>query len=237
MSIRNKLLYKLVHVLSISNKEAQHLIHANAVIVNKNVTNDNIVLSPYDTIELITGEIVYTPTFEYYKLYKPVGIECTLSNIIENNLLPFLPHPNLFPVGRLDKASEGLLLLTNDAFIYDIITRSHTVVKTYTVNVNQLLNKEHIEMLSKPMEIMGKQTLASHVIKSADTEFIIELKQGLNRQIRRMCYKLQLEVLSLKRTQIHTLQLENLGIGEINKCSVLEINELQKLYKLQKKSE
>lgn len=152
----------------------------------------------------------------YYAYYKPRGIECTLNAEIENNLLQALPFDvHVYPVGRLDKESEGLLLLTNDGKIYkDIAFSENLKEKEYAVEVDKDLTEDAIEQLASGIVIMGQRTRPAQVYKVSDRSFRIILTQGLNRQIRRMCYKLQYEVIRLKRIRITSIELNGLQPGE-----------------------
>lgn len=152
----------------------------------------------------------------YYAYYKPRGIECTLNAEIENNLLQVLPFDvHVYPVGRLDKESEGLLLLTNDGKIYkDIAFSENLKEKEYLVEVDKDLTEDAIEQLASGIVIMGQRTRPARVYKVSDRSFRIILTQGLNRQIRRMCYKLHYEVTMLKRIRITSIELNGLQPGE-----------------------
>lgn len=166
---------------------------------------------------VVNGEVLQEGlTFIYYAYYKPRGIECTLNAAIENNLLHTLPFTeHVYPVGRLDKESEGLLLLTNDGKLYkDIAFSDNFREKEYLVEVDKPLTYEAIQQLASGIVIMGQKTRPAYVTKITDQSFRIILTQGLNRQIRRMCYKLQYEVTMLKRIRITSIQLGDLMPGE-----------------------
>ena len=137
----------------------------------------------------------------YIAYYKPRGIETTLNTDIADNLKNILPFKDdVFPVGRLDKESEGLLLLTNDGTLYDKILRNENKTeKEYLVKVDKEITKSFLETMSSGITIMSKKTLPCKLVQIDETYFQNYLIQGLNRQIRRMCYKLNFEVLSLKR--------------------------------------
>ncbi|HWZ21593.1 MAG TPA: pseudouridine synthase, partial [Cytophagaceae bacterium] len=139
--------------------------------------------------------------------------------------LPSLPKP-FFPIGRLDKESEGLLLLTNDGHFYRQIAPPDAFKeKEYIVKVDKLLIDEAIQQLASGVIIMGQKTRAAEVFKVDNFTFRIILTQGLNRQIRRMCYKLGYEVVSLKRIRIMSIELGNLNPGEfyaLDAATILE---------------
>ncbi|MBC7388991.1 MAG: pseudouridine synthase [Opitutaceae bacterium] len=151
----------------------------------------------------------------YVAYYKPVGVESTLNKNIANNLADAIPIPErLFPLGRLDKASEGLMILTNDGKIYNGVTNSkNQKEKEYEVKVDQLITEDFLQKMSSGIEIMGQVTKPCEIRKVDEFTFNIILTQGLNRQIRRMCYKLSYEVTNLKRIRIMNVLLGNLKIG------------------------
>ncbi|AFK03562.1 pseudouridine synthase Rsu [Emticicia oligotrophica DSM 17448] len=216
MTFRNRLQYLLVVRLQISNKEALALILSGKVLVNGLVVKSNCELSQTDEV-VFEGKILQeSKKMIYVAYYKPRGIETTLNTQIEDNLKEVLPfEEELFPVGRLDKASEGLLLLTNDGTVYDKILRNENKTeKDYIVEVDKPINDEFVELMSSGIVIMGKKTLPCEVVQLDDCVFKITLVQGLNRQIRRMCYKLNYEVLSLKRVRIGNIDLGDLKAGE-----------------------
>ncbi|MBC7389802.1 MAG: pseudouridine synthase [Opitutaceae bacterium] len=165
----------------------------------------------------------------YIAYYKPVGIESTLNKSIENNLADALPiAERLFPLGRLDKASEGLMILTNDGKIYNGVTNSkNQKEKEYEVKVDQAITEDFLLKMSTGIEIMGQITKACVAKKIDEFTFSIILTQGLNRQIRRMCYKLGYEVTYLRRIRIMNLTLGNLEKGEFRYLTETEIDELK----------
>ncbi|MEY4902955.1 MAG: hypothetical protein RLZZ292_770 [Bacteroidota bacterium] len=216
MAVRNKLHYLLIHNLQITKKEAFSLLEKGNVRINGVVQNENVFFEPTDTIcyneqVLQEGKKIISIAF-----YKPRGIETTLNLEIADNLKAILPFPEiaLFPVGRLDKESEGLLLLTNDGKLYKELLHSEKVVeKEYVVEVNQAITSFFLTKMANGVQIMGKTTLPCRIIAISETVFNIILTQGLNRQIRRMCYQLGYEVLALKRIRIGMVELEELEVG------------------------
>lgn len=215
MTFRNRLQYLLVVRLQISNKEALNLIFSEKVFVNKIPAKSNCELTQTDEV-VFEGQVLQeAKKLIYIAFYKPRGIETTLNTAIPDNLKAILPfEEDLFPVGRLDKESEGLLLLTNDGTVYDKILRNENKTeKDYIVQVDSVIDDDFIEKMSNGIMIMGKKTLPCELIKIDDFTFKITLIQGLNRQIRRMCYKLNYEVLRLKRIRIGEIVLGNLQPG------------------------
>lgn len=215
MTFRNRLQYLLVVRLQISNKKALELILSGKVLVNGFSVKSNVEFSQTDEV-VFDGKILKEgKKLTYIAYYKPRGIETTLNSEIADNLKAILPFDEpLFPVGRLDKASEGLLLLTNDGTLYDKMLRhEHNIEKEYRVTVNKEIDVNFINSMSQGIKIMGKTTLPCRVWQIDDFTFHIVLVQGLNRQIRRMCYKLNVEVVQLIRIRIDQIILNELTAG------------------------
>ena len=225
MTFKNPLQYLLVKRLQISNKNALLLINEGKITVNKSVVFDNITITESDEIYYDTQLLNQGKPLLYIAFYKPKGIETTLNASIQSNLKEILPfETDLFPAGRLDKASEGLLFLTNDGRLFHkIIRQEHHTEKEYIVGVDKRIDDDFLQKMSSGIVIMGKKTLPCEVEKLDDFSFKIVLIQGLNRQIRRMCYKLDYEVLSLKRVRIGNILLGDLKAAEFR---ILNENEL-----------
>lgn len=216
MTFRNRLQYLLVIRLQISNKEALNLIFSGKVLVNGVAAKSNCEIAQTDEV-IYEGRVLQeAKKLIYIAYYKPRGIETTLNTSIEDNLKAILSfEEEVFPVGRLDKESEGLLLLTNDGTIYDKILRNENKIeKDYIVEVDKPITNDFLEKMSNGIVIMGKKTLPCQLVQISDFTFKITLVQGLNRQIRRMCYKLDFEVLTLKRVRIGNIYLGDLKSGE-----------------------
>ncbi len=218
----------LVHSQKISKAEARiHILQGNLQI-NGQPAQLKQAIDPSDTIHFL-GQVIKSPQSFLYVLYhKPRGIECTLNTAIPDNLADALPFSDkLFPVGRLDKDSEGLLLLTNDGRMYNHITHSASDrEKEYLVEVDKPLTDHALDALRNGVKIMGQLTRPALVTQISATSFRIILTQGLNRQIRRMCYKLGYEVLRLKRTRIHVLTLGALAPAHYRSLSSTEVKAL-----------
>jgi 23S rRNA pseudouridine2604 synthase len=213
MTFRKRLQYLLVKRLNISNKSALVLILEGKVLVNEQLVRENVVINPEDKV-VFDGQILQDgKQFLYIAFYKPRGIETTLNTEIDDNLKSILPfEEELFPVGRLDKESEGLLLLTNDGRLFDKTLRSeHQTEKEYLVKVDKEIDDDFIQKMSNGIMILGKMTLPCRVEKVDGFSFKIILIQGINRQIRRMCYKLGYAVLQLIRVRIGEIALEDLS--------------------------
>lgn len=171
----------------------------------------------------------------YIILNKPRGITCTTERHIEGNIIDFVNHTErIFPVGRLDKDSEGLIILTNDGDIVNKILREgNDKKKEYIVTVNKSITSNFIRSMSQGVEIYNPVkneytvTQKCEVSKINDRTFKIILSQGLNRQIRRMCTALEYKVINLKRVKIMDLTLEGLNTGEWRNLTSQEIENLK----------
>jgi 23S rRNA pseudouridine2604 synthase len=225
MTFRKRLQYFLVKRLQISNKSALKLILEGKVLVNEQSVWKNVVINVEDSVVHEEQILQQGKKFLYVAFYKPRGIETTLNREIADNLKSILPfEEELFPVGRLDKESEGLLLLTNDGRLFDKTLRSeHQTEKEYLVKVDKEINDDFIQKMSAGIIILGKMTLPCKVEKIDNFSFKIILVQGLNRQIRRMCYKLGYEVERLIRRRIGKIGIGNLSPNEYRYLSFEEI--------------
>jgi 23S rRNA pseudouridine2604 synthase len=161
----------------------------------------------------------------YYAYHKPVGVESTLNKEIPDNLIEATGIQDyFFPIGRLDKASEGLMILTNDGILYkQIVDVGSDTEKIYEVEVDQEIDKEFISKMAEGIVIMGSSTKPCKVSMLSNHTFSITLVEGRNRQIRRMCYKLGYEVLVLKRIAISKLSLDDLPVGHYKTILVTDI--------------
>jgi 23S rRNA pseudouridine2604 synthase len=216
MPIRNILHYILIKKLHISKKEALRQIENGAVRINSEVVTEDCYFQKTDEIKVENVLLQEGKKLLQIAFYKPRGIETTLNEGISDNLKQILPfEQHLYPIGRLDKESEGLLLLTNDGQLYRELNHyGKTVEKEYIVEISKTITADFLEKMATGVEILGKTTLPCLIHALNDTTFSIILTQGLNRQIRRMCYKLDCEVISLKRIRIGTVTLGDLEAGE-----------------------
>jgi len=167
----------------------------------------------------------------YLALNKPIGIVCTTDTRVEkDNIIDFINYPErIFPIGRLDKPSSGLILLTNDGDIVNKILRTeHNHEKEYLVKVDKPLSQTIIDRMSKGVPILDTITKECEIKKSGTNEFKIILTQGLNRQIRRMCEYFNYKVVSLERIRIMNIKLD-VPVGEYRELTKEEINSLNKL--------
>ena len=152
----------------------------------------------------------------YIALNKPVGVTCTTEAHIEDNIIDFVGHTErIFPIGRLDKDSEGLILLTNNGDIVNEILRSeNNHEKEYIVTVDRPITDLSLEMLAGGVKIMGALTKPCRVSRIDKRSFRMILTQGLNRQIRRMCSALGYKAQRLQRVRIMNIHLGNLSSGK-----------------------
>ena len=160
----------------------------------------------------------------YLALNKPIGIECTTNQRVKDNIIDFVNYPErIFPIGRLDKNSEGLILLTNDGDIVNDILRSQFEhEKEYIVTVNQKITVDFLEQMTKGVPILDTVTKPCKVQKISSLVFKIILTQGLNRQIRRMCEYFGYQVVALKRIRVMHIHLD-LPLGKYRLLSEQEI--------------
>ncbi|MFJ7921058.1 23S rRNA pseudouridine(2604) synthase RluF [Lysinibacillus fusiformis] len=167
----------------------------------------------------------------YIALNKPVGITSTTERHIKGNVVDFVNHPlRIFHIGRLDKESEGLLLLTNDGDIVNKILRAENHhEKEYIVQVDKPITEQFISKMGAGVDILDTTTLPCYVEKISDKVFKIILEQGLNRQIRRMCSALGYSVKRLQRIRIMNIKLGNLKVGQWRDLTDKEQAELFKL--------
>jgi 23S rRNA pseudouridine2604 synthase len=170
-------------------------------------------------------------SFVYLAFNKPLGIVCTTDNRVEkDNIIDYINyHKRIFPIGRLDKPSEGLILLTDDGDIVNKILRaSNNHEKEYIVTVDKPISQTFIERMSSGVPILDRVTKKCEVKKIDSYTFRIILTQGLNRQIRRMCEYLNYDVQTLKRVRIMNIKLD-VPVGEYRELTSIEFEELNTL--------
>ncbi|WP_192820383.1 pseudouridine synthase [Rufibacter sp. LB8] len=228
-TLTTSLQYFVVQKAGLSNKDAVAHILSGRVLVNGQKGQLTQKLLPADEVTL-DGKVIKTTTeFLYLAYYKPRGVESTLNQGIENNLAEALHLPHrVFPVGRLDKESEGLLLLTNDGHFYNQINPAEThQEKEYRVTVDKPLTAEMLAAMAAGVIIMGKITRPAQVTQVDEVTFAIILTQGLNRQIRRMCYKLGYAVERLVRVRVVSVELGDLKPGTWRHLTSAEMEKLK----------
>jgi 23S rRNA pseudouridine2604 synthase len=211
-----------------SRREADALISGGKVKVNGTVAELGVKVTIKDEIS-VEGTIITKKTENIYLAFnKPVGITCTTELEIKGNIISFINYPErIFPVGRLDKPSEGLIFLTNDGDIVNKILRAgNNHEKEYIVSVNKKITSQFIKKMTGGVPILETITKKCRARKLDDFTFSIILTQGLNRQIRRMCNSLDYEVKTLKRIRIMNISLGKLRVGEYRPFTSVELQEL-----------
>lgn len=214
-----------------SRREADKFISAGRVLINNKIAQLGSRVFSSDVVKL-DFEIVKAPSNQIYIAFnKPVGIICTTEINVKNNIISYINYPKrLFPIGRLDKESEGLIFLTNDGNIVNKILRAgNNHEKEYIVTVNKGITEKFAEKMSNGIPILGTTTKKCKVEIIGSNAFKIILTQGLNRQIRRMCSYLGFEVRKLKRVRIMNISLKNIQVGEWREFTEKEFDVLSKL--------
>ena len=216
-----------------SRRVADKLIAEGKVTINGEISVMGAKVEGGDQVE-VEGKKIGKSTKQkkiYLAFNKPVGIVCTTDRRVEpDNIIDFINYPTrIFPIGRLDKPSEGLIFLTNDGDIVNKILRNrNNHEKEYIVRVDREINKDFIQRMSNGVEILETITKSCLVRKLGPKKFKIILTQGLNRQIRRMCESLGYKVRSLKRVRIMNIRLD-LPIGQYREFTQDELLELNGL--------
>ena len=211
-----------------SRRQADDWIAAGRVTVNGGVATLGTQVTDEDIVEVDRKPVARKPRRIYIALNKPVGIECTTNRSVRDNIVDFVAHSErLFPVGRLDKDSEGLILLTNDGDIVNQILRAeHAHEKEYLVTVDRPLTDAFLAGMAAGVPILDTVTNPCRVQRVAKNTFRIVLTQGLNRQIRRMCKHFDYTVRRLQRVRIMQLRLGRLPVGSWRELSPVENAEL-----------
>ena len=208
-----------------SRRAADRLIEEKRILVNGELPQMGQKVSPEDSIEIDGSQIQDAKREHVYLAFnKPVGIVCTTDQREKDNIIDFINYPQrIFPIGRLDKPSEGLILLTSDGDVVNKILRSrYNHEKEYIVTVDKLINDDFIKRMSNGVPILDTITKKCTVEPISKFTFRIILTQGLNRQIRRMCEYLGYEVTKLKRVRIIDIKLTS-SVGEYLQISKEDI--------------
>ncbi len=214
-----------------SRREAEKFIIEGRVMINNKVAILGNRVYANDVVMLDFEKIKSKADNIYIAFNKPVGVICTTDLKIKNNIISFINHPKrMFPIGRLDKESEGLIFLTNDGNIVNKILRAgNNHEKEYVVTVDKSLNEWFVEKMSNGIPMLGTITNKCKVEILSSNVFRIILTQGLNRQIRRMCNYLGYEVRKLKRVRIMNISIKNIAIGQWRVFSEKELADILKL--------
>lgn len=216
-----------------SRKKANTYIKEGAVRVNGILATEGQWVTEEDEI-LFHGKVLHQKPAVFFLYHKPPGIICTMDEEIQDGLVKVLPpEPYMFPVGRLDKASEGLLLLTNDGDLAQrIMNGDNTMEKEYHVWLKSPISDEILEKLSQGVPIGIGFTKPCKVIRLEENAFSITITEGMNRQIRRMVGYFGHEVVILKRVRILNLLLSGLPQGQLREATTKEIEKLHALTKI-----
>lgn len=211
-----------------SRRGADKLISEGRVTINGKIAKIGSQVEPGDDVRVSGNPVRVARNYVYIALNKPVGITSTTEKHVKGNIIDLVNHPlRIFNIGRLDKDSDGLILLTNDGDIVNEILRAENKhEKEYIVTVDKPITLEFLKKMAGGVEILGTKTLPCEVIQLSKYVFQITLTQGLNRQIRRMCETLGYDVYRLQRTRIMNIHLGNLPIGQWRDLSKKERTQL-----------
>jgi len=215
-----------------SRRGADKLIEANRVTINGQVPELGTKVQLGDEVK-VDGELIEASAKNksdriYIAYNKPIGITCTSEAHVRGNIIDAIGHKErIFPIGRLDKPSEGLIFLTSDGDIVNKILRAENAHdKEYIVTVDKPISERFVQRMSRGVPILGTITKPCIVRSKSRFVFTIILTQGLNRQIRRMCEYLGYEVEKLKRSRIMNVELGNLKSGQWRDLTEVEMNEI-----------
>ena len=211
-----------------SRRKADEYISLGRVYINGKVAELGSKVNMDDEIK-VDGEIIQNTNKKrvYIAFNNPIGIECTRNPKVKDNIIDFINHKErLFTIGRIDKQSEGLILLTNNGDVVNNVLRAENKKEIeYIVWVNKNITQDFIEKMRKGVRIMGKMTKRCYVKRINDNRFKIVLTQGMNRQIRRMCEVLGYRVTKLKRIRIMNIHLD-INVGEYRNLNEEEVKQL-----------
>lgn len=222
-----------------SRRKADQLIEQGRITVNGSVPEMGTKVTPEDEIR-VDGKLIGKQQNKavYIAFHKPVGIVCTTDTRVEkDNIIDYINYPKrIFPIGRLDKPSEGLIFLTNDGDIVNKILRArNNHEKEYVVTVNKPIDETFVQQMAGGIPILDTVTRPCKVKQLGANKFNIVLTQGLNRQIRRMCEYLGYRVTTLKRVRIMNVNLD-VPVGEWRYLTKQELTEIHRLTKFSDKT-
>ncbi len=214
----------------VSRRGADKWIEDGRITINGQQAELGSKVEPGDDVRADGKPVKHEDPYVYIALNKPVGITSTTERHIKGNIVDFVNHPlRIFHIGRLDKDSHGLILLTNDGDIVNEILRAENEhEKEYIVKVDKPISAEFVQQMAAGVEILDTKTLPCKVEMLSSYTFRITLTQGLNRQIRRMCTALDYEVKGLQRVRIMNVQVDGLPVGKWRDLTKSELEELFK---------
>ena len=222
-----------------SRREADRLIEQGRVTINGLIAELGVKVGPEDDVRVNGKSLKAKSEFVYIAFNKPRGITCTTDPKKTDNIIDYIKFPQrIFPIGRLDKPSEGLIFLTNDGDIVNKILRAgNNHEKEYVVTVDKPISSTFISDMSNGVPILDTVTKKCVVKKEGPNQFRIVLTQGLNRQIRRMCEELGYQVERLKRIRIMNVTLDGIPIGEWRYLTNEELSIINKAVSTSSKTE
>ena len=199
-----------------SRREADRLVDSGAITINGRVAKLGDQVEPSDVIARDGQVLPWGKASLYIKYHKPVGVTTTSESHVARNIIAEIGHPErIFPIGRLDKDSSGLILLTNDGNIVNEILRTEFGhEREYLVRVDRPFDQTFLDHMAEGVVILGSRTKPCRMSRVGPDRFRIVLTEGRNRQIRRMCHALGYRVILLHRTRIMHITVNGLGIGE-----------------------
>ena len=212
-----------------SRREADRLIEEGRVTVNGIVAESGMQVCSDDVV-LVDGKNIIPETNDIYIAFnKPLGVTCTTDSRDPSNIIDYIGYPErIFPIGRLDKNSSGLILLTNDGSIVNTLLRAeNNHEKEYQVTVDRPYDDKFIKEMQSGIPVLGQITLPCKITRVSARVFRIILHQGLNRQIRRMCEYEGYKVVKLRRIRFMNINLGTLGTGQWRYLTAKEVNELK----------
>ena len=211
-----------------SRREADKYIESGKVTINGFKAEVGIQVCEGDVVKVNGRSLKEKPKAVYIAYNKPVGVTCTTERKIQSNIIRAINYPErIFPIGRLDRPSEGLIFLTNEGDIVNKILRAgNNHEKEYVVKVDKPINSTFIQKMSNGIPILGTVTKKCIVKQISNDTFSMILTQGLNRQIRRMCEYLSYEVITLQRTRIMNVTLKGLPVGKWRHLSEAEMAQI-----------
>ena len=211
-----------------SRRQADQWIEQGRVTINGAAATLGAQVHEGDLVEVDGRALQPQAASVYIALNKPVGITCTTERHVEGNIIDYLGHPQrIFPIGRLDKDSEGLILLTNNGDIVNELLRvENRHEKEYIVTVDRPITEEFLQGMARGVPMLGVVTQPCRVRKIGQLSFAIILTQGLNRQIRRMCATFDYQVRRLQRVRIVNIDLRGIKVGQWRELSIEELRSL-----------